>query len=131
MIRLLAVAGALFGLLAVLLGAFGAHGLEGRVSAERIAVWTTGAHYLAWHAPALLALAALAALGAQAADSRLLRAAGLCLIAGGVVFSGSLFVLVLTGTGAWGMVTPIGGMALAAGWALAAAALWRCLPGRR
>jgi uncharacterized membrane protein YgdD (TMEM256/DUF423 family) len=127
-IRLLAVAGALFGLVAVLLGAFGAHGLEGRVSAERIAVWTTGAHYLAWHAPALLALAALAA---RAADSGLLRAAGLCLIAGGVIFSGSLFVLVLTDTGAWGMVTPIGGLALAAGWALAAAALWRGLPGRR
>jgi uncharacterized membrane protein YgdD (TMEM256/DUF423 family) len=127
MTRLFAVAGALFGLAAVLLGAFGAHGLEGRLSPERLQVWTTAAHYLAWHAPSLLTLAALDRCGA---GSRLLTAAGLCLIAGGLIFSGSLFLLVLTDTGAWGAVTPVGGVTLAAGWGLAAVALWR-LPGQR
>ena len=122
MTRFFAVAGALFGLCAVLFGAFGAHGLAERVSAERLEVWATAAHYLAWHAPALLALAALAWPGA---GSRLLTAAGLCLVAGVLIFSGSLFLLVLTDTAAWGAVTPFGGVALAVGWGLAAAAFWR------
>jgi uncharacterized membrane protein YgdD (TMEM256/DUF423 family) len=124
MSRLFAVSGALFGLCAVLLGAFGAHGLEGHVSAERLEVWATAAHYLGWHATTLLALAALTQL---LPASRLLAGAGLALIAGSLIFSGSLFLLVLTDTGAWGAVTPIGGVALAIGWGLGLVALWRGL----
>jgi uncharacterized membrane protein YgdD (TMEM256/DUF423 family) len=124
---LLALA-ALFGLTAVLFGAFGAHGLEGRVSAERLAVWETGAEYLGWHATTLLAIALSVESGRA---DRVTHRAGIWLdfaawtMAGGAaVFSGSLFLLVLTDTPAWGAVTPIGGVALAAGWsALAVAAL--------
>lgn len=119
--RSLLVIAALFGLIAVLFGAFGAHGLEGRVSAERLAVWETGAHYLGWHATTLLAVALL---GAHR-TGMLLAVAGWALAAGAAVFSGSLFVLVLTDTPAWGAVTPFGGLALAMGWgALALAAVF-------
>ncbi|MGD2020103.1 MAG: DUF423 domain-containing protein [Thiohalocapsa sp.] len=118
--RILLLVAALFGLIAVLFGAFGAHGLEGRVSAERLAVWETGAHYLGWHATTLLAVVLL---GAHR-RGLLLSVAGWALAAGAGVFSGSLFLLVLTDTPAWGAVTPFGGLALAAGWgALALAAL--------
>lgn len=111
---------ALFGLAAVLLGAFGAHGLAGRVSPERLAIWDTAAHYLGWHATTLLAVALL--------EVRMrgswLQVAAWAMVLGSLVFSGSLFALVLTDTPAWGAVTPFGGVALAVGWgALALGAL--------
>ena len=111
---------ALFGLAAVLLGAFGAHGLAGRVSPERLAIWDTAAHYLGWHATTLLAVALL--------EVRMrgawLQVAAWAMVLGSVVFSGSLFALVLTDTPAWGAVTPFGGVVLAVGWgALALGAL--------
>ncbi|WP_462329048.1 DUF423 domain-containing protein [Thiohalocapsa halophila] len=119
--RSLLVIAALFGLVAVLFGAFGAHGLESKVSAERLAVWETGAQYLGWHATTLLAVALL---GAHHSGT-LLRVAGWALALGAAVFSGSLFLLVLTDTPAWGAVTPFGGLALAVGWgALALAAVF-------
>jgi uncharacterized membrane protein YgdD (TMEM256/DUF423 family) len=119
--RSLLVIAALYGLIAVLFGAFGAHGLQGTVSPERLAVWETGAHYLGWHATTLLAVALL---GAHRTGT-LLAVAGWALAAGTAVFSGSLFVLVLTDTPAWGAVTPFGGLALAVGWgALALAAVF-------
>jgi uncharacterized membrane protein YgdD (TMEM256/DUF423 family) len=103
-----------FGLAAVLLGAFGAHGLEGSVSAERLTVWETGAHYLGWHATTLLVLALLGVerLGPPA------RIAGWIMAGGAALFSGSLFLLVLTDTPALGAITPFGGLALAASWGL-------------
>lgn len=111
---------ALFGLAAVMLGAFGAHGLAERVSPERLAIWDTAAHYLGWHATTLLAVALL--------EVRMrgawLQVAAWAMVLGSVVFSGSLFALVLTDTPAWGAVTPFGGVALAVGWgALALGAL--------
>ncbi|WP_058557017.1 DUF423 domain-containing protein [Thiohalocapsa sp. ML1] len=103
-----------FGLAAVLLGAFGAHGLEGQVSAERLTVWETGAHYLGWHATTLLVIALLGVerLGPPA------RIAGWIMAGGAALFSGSLFLLVLTDTPALGAITPFGGLALAASWGL-------------
>ena len=111
---------ALFGLTALLFGAFGAHGLAGRVSPERLAIWDTAAHYLGWHATTLLAVALL--------EVRMrgawLQVAAWAMVLGSVVFSGSLFALVLTDTPAWGAVTPFGGVVLAVGWgALALGAL--------
>ena len=111
---------ALFGLTALLFGAFGAHGLAGRVSPERLAIWDTAAHYLGWHATTLLAVALL--------EVRMrgawLQVAAWAMVLGSLVFSGSLFALVLTDTPAWGAVTPFGGVALAVGWgALALGAL--------
>lgn len=114
-----AAAGALFGLAAVLLGAFGAHGLEGRVDADRLAIWATASDYLGWHATALLLLGLT---GARLAARRLTLAAAWCLATGSGIFSGSLYILVLSGQGAWGAVTPIGGVLLALGWGLLAAA---------
>lgn len=121
MTRLSLTLGALFGMLAVMLGAFGAHGLKAHVTAERLTTWATASDYLALHALALLALGALSA---QRPASRLLALSAFCLISGSVVFSGSLYVLVLTDVRAWGAVTPFGGSLLIVGWGLAAAGLW-------
>lgn len=122
MTRLLATAGALFGLGAVILGAFGAHALEGSITPERAAVWTTAADYLGWHATSLLALAALLwSSHLTAATRRLLGIAGWLMLIGTLVFSGSLFVLVMSDIGAFGAITPIGGLLLIAGWGVAAA----------
>ncbi|MBK1618233.1 DUF423 domain-containing protein [Lamprobacter modestohalophilus] len=130
MTRLLATIGALFGLGAVILGAFGAHALEGRVTPERAEVWTTAAHYLGWQGTALLALAALTwSANTPAAALRLLGIAGWLLVIGTLIFSGSLFVLVLSGIGVFGAITPIGGLLLVAGWGVAAAAALQLTPG--
>jgi len=113
------VVGALFGLFAVLLGAFGAHGLEARVDPDRLAIWATASHYLGWHATTLLVLGLA---GAVLAARRLALAAAWCLSAGSLIFSGSLYVLVLSDKPLWGAVTPVGGILLALGWGLLAAA---------
>ena len=108
------------GALAVLLGAFAAHGLSGRIGADQLAVFDTGARYHLAHALAM-GLAALAAKGAGAGRARL---AGWLFLAGIVLFCGSLYGLALTGIVALGYMTPFGGLAFVAGWGfLAAAAL--------
>jgi uncharacterized membrane protein YgdD (TMEM256/DUF423 family) len=112
--------GALAGVTGVGLGAFGAHGLRGRLSPEMIAVFETGVRYHMYHALALVATAVL--MGRL--DGRFISAAGWLFTAGIVLFSGSLYVLALTGVGIFGAITPIGGLAFLAGWAcLAIAAL--------
>jgi uncharacterized membrane protein YgdD (TMEM256/DUF423 family) len=112
-------AGAACGFVTVALGAFGAHGLRGLVSAERLANWATATDYLGLHALAILACGLWLL---QRPDDRLVhRAAGAFLI-GILLFSGSLFVLVLTDQRAIGMITPIGGLLLLAGWTLLVAA---------
>ncbi len=129
MTRLLATIGALFGLGAVILGAFGAHALEGRVTPERAEVWATAAHYLGWQGTALLALAALTwSTNTPTAALRLLGIAGWLLVIGTSIFSGSLFVLVLSGIGVFGAITPIGGLLLVAGWGVAATAALQLKP---
>ncbi|MGB5834978.1 MAG: DUF423 domain-containing protein [Thiohalocapsa sp.] len=120
MIVRFASVGALFGLLAVILGAFGAHALEGRVGADRLAIWATACDYLGWHGTTLLALGLA---GSRLQARRLAMAAAWCISAGSFVFSGSLYLLVLSGQGLWGAVTPLGGLLLAIGWGLLAATL--------
>lgn len=110
--------GALSALIAVAAGAFGAHGLEGRVSPARIATWETGAHYQAIHALALLAVA----WASTRWPGRLTDAAGWLFVAGTVLFSGSLYLLVLTDTPWLGAITPVGGVSFLAGWACLAVA---------
>ncbi|NBC46992.1 MAG: DUF423 domain-containing protein [Gammaproteobacteria bacterium] len=130
MLRPLAVSGALFALAAIAFGAFGAHAVEGAVTPERLEVWNTAAHYLGWQGTGLLALAALALMADLPQRARrLLRVGGWLLIGGTLVFSGSLFVLVLSGIGLLGAITPFGGVAMLLGWGLAAAALLH-LPAR-
>lgn len=103
-------AGAALMLLDVALGAFGAHALKGRLSPEALAVFETGVRYQAYHALALLLLAAL-----RGPD----RAAW-CFVGGIVLFSGSLYALALTGVRWLGAVTPLGGLLFLAGWLLLA-----------
>jgi uncharacterized membrane protein YgdD (TMEM256/DUF423 family) len=106
----------------VALGAFGAHGLRSRLSAEMLAVFETGVRYQMYHALAIL----IVALAAARLDGWLIRAAGWLFTGGIVVFSGSLYALALSGVTILGAVTPIGGLAFLGGWAcliLAALAL--------
>ena len=115
------VLGCLSGLLAVAAGAFGAHALRARLAPDLLAVFETGARYQMYHALALLA----AAWAAERWASGAAVAAGWAFVAGILVFSGSLYLLALTGTRWLGAVTPLGGAALLAGWALLAWAAWR------
>lgn len=104
---------ALNGMVAVAAGAFGAHGLRDRVSARHLEVFETAARYQMYHALALLAVAWCISRSPSAAAS---LAAWFFLI-GIVLFSGSLYVLALSGVDRWGAITPVGGLALMAGWA--------------
>lgn len=121
--RLLLVAGAAAGFVAVAAGAFGAHGLEGRVPSELLSTFETGVRYHAWHALALVTLAPVAARW----PDPLWGVAGALFLAGIVVFSGSLYVLTLTGARWWGAVTPLGGVSFLAGWVCLAVGGWRAL----
>lgn len=125
MARTFLVLGALLAGLAVALGAFGAHGLESRVTADRLQTFEIGARYQMYHALALL----LVGLFAAQWPGGVLHAAGWCFVAGIIVFSGSLYVLVLTDTGWLGAITPLGGVAFIAGWALLAWSLWKSVGG--
>ena len=106
--RTLLAAGALLAGLAVGLGAFGAHGLKAVLGAAELGWWQTAVQYQMWHALALVALG-LSPLRA--------RAAGWLFGGGILLFSGSLYLMALTGTRALGMVTPLGGLLLILGWA--------------
>jgi uncharacterized membrane protein YgdD (TMEM256/DUF423 family) len=101
----------MLGLAAVGFGAFGAHGLRGRVAPEQVASWQTAAHYQLVHSAVLLALALYGAGGRPLGPAPWLFAAGMAL------FSGSIYALVLGGPRWLGPVTPLGGLCLMAGWA--------------
>jgi uncharacterized membrane protein YgdD (TMEM256/DUF423 family) len=115
------VLGAAFALVGVAAGAFGAHGLEGRVSAERLATFETGVRYQMYHAFALM----LAAMAATRWPGPLLQAAGWLFAAGIVIFSGTLYGLTFGGPRWLGAITPIGGLSFLTGWALAIAGVLR------
>jgi uncharacterized membrane protein YgdD (TMEM256/DUF423 family) len=102
---------AVFGFLGVALGAFGAHGLRGKIPENLLQAWHTGVLYHLIHAVALLALA----LYAKSAAANVNVPAGL-FSAGIVLFSGSLYAMALTGVTRLGVVTPFGGLAFLAGW---------------
>jgi uncharacterized membrane protein YgdD (TMEM256/DUF423 family) len=122
MARIFLLIGALAAFLAVAAGAFGAHALRSRLSSEMLAIFETGARYQMYHALALLLVDALM----PRMGGWLVVSAGWLFTAGIVIFSGSLYVLALTGVTWLGAITPIGGLAFLAGWAclaIAAAAL--------
>jgi uncharacterized membrane protein YgdD (TMEM256/DUF423 family) len=114
--RTFLMVGALAGFVGVALGAFGAHGLRARLSPESLAVFETGVRYQIYHAFAIL----IVAVALARFDGWILRTAGWLFTAGIVVFSGSLYALALTGTRTFGAITPIGGLAFLAAWALLA-----------
>jgi uncharacterized membrane protein YgdD (TMEM256/DUF423 family) len=113
--RIFLAAGGIAMLAAVALGAFGAHALKARLSAEMLAVWRTGVEYHVYHALGLLAVGWLAA---QLPDSTLVKWSGWLMLAGIVLFSGSLYALALSGERWLGAITPVGGTAFLAAWVL-------------
>lgn len=118
-----AVAGSLSAFVAVLAGAFGAHALRQRLPSDLLAVFETGARYQMYHALALLFVAWAVTHWTPPGAS--LRAAGWLFISGTALFSGSLYLLALTGWRWWGAVTPIGGVLFLAGWLALAIGIWR------
>ena len=121
MVRGFLMLAAFFGFTGVALGAFAAHGLKGRLSAEYLAIFHTGVLYQLVHALAILGVAVLAA----QLPGRLMTWAGVSFALGIVLFSGSLYALTLTGIGKLGIITPFGGLAFLLGWALLGVAAWR------
>ena len=113
---------ALFGALAVALGAFGAHALESRLSEAMLATFETGVRYNFYHA---LALVAVVVAVNRWPNSSLPTVAGWLFVAGIVIFSGSLYILALSGVRWLGAITPIGGVAFIAGWLCLAFVAWR------
>lgn len=122
MARVFWLLGAVNGALAVLAGAFGAHGLRGRLDESLYTIFQTGVFYHTTHALALVAVALAARLYP---DSLWLRSSGWLFFAGIVLFSGSLYALALTGIRGFGVITPFGGIAFVGAWGLAAVAAWR------
>ncbi|WP_167850838.1 DUF423 domain-containing protein [Pseudoalteromonas sp. KS88] len=110
MIKLFLMAGSLFCMLSVVLGAFAAHGLKSRVSEYAIGVFKTAAEYQMVHGLALIAVAILIKWGLN------LTAAGWLFIAGTLLFSGSLYLLAITGWKWLGPITPLGGLCFIVGW---------------
>lgn len=110
--RDLALLGALMAFLAVALGAFGAHGLAGRLSPGDLATFETAARYQMYHALGLILVAALSA-GVPGFRARV---AGWAFTLGILLFSGSLYALVLTGQRWMGAITPLGGVSFLVGW---------------
>ncbi len=120
--RVFVALGAISALVAVAAGAFGAHALRDRLAPEMLSVFEVGARYHMYHALALLAAAW--AVGRWPGGAAV--AAGWLFVAGTVVFSGSLYLLALTGQRWLGAVTPLGGLAFILGWAALA---WAALRG--
>ncbi|MBZ0269062.1 DUF423 domain-containing protein, partial [bacterium] len=114
--RLFLSLGAISGFLGVAAGAFGAHALKAHLTPDLLAVFETGTRYQLVHAIALI----VAGLVTQRRHGRAAPAAGWLFLLGTVFFSGSLYVLALTGVRAWGAVTPLGGVMWLLGWALLA-----------
>jgi uncharacterized membrane protein YgdD (TMEM256/DUF423 family) len=119
--RLFLVLGCVSALLAVAAGAFGAHALRDRVSADLLEVFETGARYHMYHALGLLGVAWVASRWPH--DS--VAWAGWLFVAGTLLFSGSLYLLSLTGARWLGAITPLGGVAFLLGWLALAWSAWR------
>jgi uncharacterized membrane protein YgdD (TMEM256/DUF423 family) len=119
--RLFFLLGAASAFVGVAAGAFGAHGLKGRLDADMLATFEVGVRYQMYHAFALIA----AAWAAARWPGSLATSAGWLFLAGTVVFSGSLYLLSLTGQCWLGAITPIGGLAFLAGWLCLAGACWK------
>lgn len=119
--RTFAGIGAILALLAVAFGAFGSHGLRARVTPEDLQIFETAVRYHMYHALALFAVAWAVSRWPGGATT----VAGWAFVAGIVVFSGSLYTLVLTNTRWLGAVTPLGGLSFLVGWAALALAVLR------
>ncbi|MBX9900436.1 MAG: DUF423 domain-containing protein [Burkholderiaceae bacterium] len=110
--------------LAVACGAFGAHALKAYLTADRLAIWQTAVLYQFIHGLGCLAIGVLL----EHKSSRCLKLSGWSMLAGIVLFSGSLYLLALTGVRELGIITPIGGLAFLAAWSLLGLAAMRKVP---
>lgn len=119
--KLFLVLGSISGAMAVIVGAFGAHGLKDKLTEEMMAIYKTGVEYHFYHTIALLAVGLLA----LKFHSGILAASGWSFAVGILIFSGSLYALSITGIRVLGAVTPIGGLCFIAGWVLLAVAVIR------
>jgi len=114
--------GALNAAMAVAMGAFGAHVLKASLEPSMMQTFRTGADYHMYHALGLMIIA----IGAQwKPHSRLIRVSGWCMLAGVILFSGSLYLLSISGIRWLGAITPLGGLALISGWLILAFSLWK------
>jgi len=119
--RIFFVIGAMSAFLGVAAGALGAHGLKSRLSAEMLSVFETGVRYQMYHAFALIATAWAQSRWASAP----VVAGGWFFVAGTILFSGSLYLLSVTGERWLGAITPLGGVAFLVGWGCLAWGVWR------
>lgn len=113
--------GSLLGMTGVAAGAFGAHALKTRVEPDMLAIFETAARYQMYHAVALVGLG----LFASRIDQSMLQVSGFSFLAGTLIFSGTLYALVLTGNRSLGAVTPVGGALLIFGWLMLAVVAMR------
>lgn len=122
MFKLFIGIGAILAALGVVLGAFGAHGLRARLEPRMLEVWQTGTEYHIYHA---LGLILIGIISYWIQDSALIKWAGSLMLIGILLFSGSLYLLALTGSGWLGAMAPVGGLSFIAAWILLAVALLR------
>ena len=118
----LLITGALLAFFGVGLGAFGAHALKARLAPDLLAVYQTGVQYHLWHALGIVLIGVLVQLLPAA---KALPIAGWLMVAGIALFSGSLYALSVTGIRILGAITPLGGVAFLAAWAMVAWAVWQ------
>ncbi|AZF29175.1 DUF423 domain-containing protein [Pseudomonas sp. R2-60-08W] len=121
MLRSFLMLAAFFGFTGVALGAFAAHALKNRLSADYLAIFHTGVTYQLVHTLALFGVALLAA----HIPGRLVTWAGISFVVGIVLFCGSLYLLTLTGISKLGIITPFGGLAFLLGWFFLGLLAWR------
>lgn len=121
MLRTFLMLASFFGFTGVALGAFAAHGLRNRLTPEYLAVFHTGVLYQLIHALAIFGVALLA----MQIQGRLVTYAGISFTLGIILFSGSLYLMTLTGATKLGIITPIGGLFFLLGWAILGWTAWR------
>ncbi|KJH81108.1 membrane protein [Pseudomonas fluorescens] len=121
MLRSFLMLAAFFGFTGVALGAFAAHGLKNRLSADYLAIFHTGVTYQLVHTLALFGVALLA----THIPGRIVTWAGISFVVGILLFCGSLYLLTLTGISKLGIITPFGGVAFLIGWLCLGLAAWR------
>ncbi|NBB10612.1 DUF423 domain-containing protein [Pseudomonas sp. SLFW] len=121
MLRTFLMLAAFFGFTGVALGAFAAHGLKNRLTPEYLAIFHTGVLYQLIHTLAIFGVAILA----TQIQGRLVSYAGIAFVLGILLFSGSLYLLTLTGISKLGIITPIGGLCFLIGWFILGWLAWR------
>ena len=124
MAKLFITLASISGMLAVFLGAFGAHALKGKLDQSSLGVFETAVQYHFYHSFALLAVGVIALSQPQTV---MLKSSGWLFLIGIVVFSGSLYLLSISGVRWLGAITPLGGLAFIGGWACLAATGWKLL----